>query len=81
MEDQDIVKIDNDMSIIYEVVKDALHDGLECGRCVTKAESHDEGFKKTKFGFKCCFPFVTIADTDIVVAPTDVKLREVARAA
>ena len=33
MEDQDIVEVDDDMSFIYEVVEDVLHDGLECGWC------------------------------------------------
>ena len=81
MEDENIIEINNDVSFINEVVKNVWHDGLECGRCVTKAESHDEGFEEAKFGFKCCFPFVAFADTDIVIAPVDIKFREVACAA
>ena len=45
MEDQDIVEIDNNMSFINEVVENILHDGLECGQRVTKAESHDKCYE------------------------------------
>jgi len=46
--------------------------------CVTKAEGHDEWFEETERAFEGCFPFVTFADTDVIVTPADVKLCEVA---
>src|SRR5882762_5540340 len=80
VEEENIIEVDNKMAFIDKVGKDGIHKGLEGRWCVTKAEGHDEWFKEAKGAFEGCFPFVTFANTDVIVTPADVKLCEVARA-
>ena len=52
---------------------------MEGCRCVTKTEGHDEWLEEAERALEGCFPFVTFADTDVIVTPADVELCEVTR--
>ena len=43
---------------------------------VGEAEEHDSGFRKAFVGDEGSFPLVTIFDSDIVIAPSDVEFGE-----
>src|SRR6267154_2551850 len=79
VEEENIIKVDNEMAFIDKVRKDGVHKGLEGRWCVAEAEGHDEWFKETEGAFEGCFPFVTVSNTDVIVTPADVELCEVAR--
>src|SRR5882762_5548602 len=78
MEEENIIEVDDEMAFIDKIGKDGIHKGLKGCWCVTKAESHDEWFKEAERTFEGCFPFVTFSNMDVIVAPVDVKLCEVA---
>jgi hypothetical protein len=80
VEEKNIIEVDDEVSFIDKVGKDGVHKGLEGRWCVTKAEGHDKWFVKAERALEGRFPFVTFADTDVIVTPADVKLCEVARA-
>ena len=68
------------MFLINKVVEDRVHEGLKGGWGITEAESHDEGFKESKGAFEGGFPFVALADMNVIVTPADVKLGKIAGA-
>jgi hypothetical protein len=79
MEEENIIKVDNEMAFIDKVGKDGVHKGLEGRRCIAKTEGHDKWFKEAERAFEGCFPFITFSNTDIIVTPVDIKLCEVVR--
>ena len=80
VEHEDVVQVDYEVFLIDKVVEDIVHKGLKGGWGVAEAESHDEGFKETKGAFEGGFPFVALADTDVIVTPADVELDKIAGA-
>ena len=50
---------------------------LECGGGVAKAKEHNSRFKEPLVSDKGCLPLVTVFDTDIVVAPMNIKFSKV----
>src|SRR5882762_7253320 len=80
VEKENIIEVDNEMSFVDKVRKDGIHKRLKGRWCVTKTEGHDKWFKEAERALEVCFPFVTFANTDVIVTPADVKLCEVARA-
>src|SRR5712672_1357122 len=79
VEEENIIKVDDEMAFIDKVREDGVHKGLEGRGCVTKTEGHDEWLKEAERALEGCFPFVTFADTDVIVTPADVELCEVTR--
>ena len=59
--------------------EDGVHKGLEGRGSVTKTKGHDEWLEEAERALEGCFPFVTFADTDVIVTPADVELCEVTR--
>jgi hypothetical protein len=59
----------------YLFREDRVHHGLEGCQGVGEPEEHDGWFEQAFVGDKCCFPFVSFFDPDVVVAPTDVEFR------
>ena len=80
MEDEDVVKVDDEVVLVDEIGKNGIHKGLEGGGRVAEAEGHDEGLEEAKGAFEGGLPLVAMLDANIVVAPMDVELCEVARA-
>src|SRR5712672_394259 len=79
VEEENIIKVDDEMAFIDKVGEDGVHKGLEGRGCVTKTEGHDEWLKEAERALEGCFPFVAFADTDVIVTPADVELCEVTR--
>ena len=61
---------------IDEWSENMVHHGLEHSGGIGESKEHDCWFKYTKWGFECCFPFVALLDSYIVVSPSDVKFSE-----
>ena len=76
-EDHDVVNVDNDH--VLHVGEDLVHHGLEGGRGVAKSEEHDSWLKGSAMTYKCSLPFISFLDTDVVVTPPEIDLREVLR--
>ena len=76
-EDHNVINI-NDYDI-FHVGENLVHHGLERGRGVAESEEHDRGFIGSSMADERGFPFVTLLDPYVVVAPPKVYLREVLR--
>jgi hypothetical protein len=51
-----------------------MHGPLEEGRGVGEVEVHHSQYIGPLWGFECRFVLVFFGDTDVVIAPSDVKL-------
>ena len=71
-----IVHIDLEPSLGNHVSKDMIHERLKGRRGITETKEHYGGFEETKRGDECCFPLVFLLDTNVVIAPSDIKLGE-----
>ena len=71
-----IVHIDLEPSLGDHVGKDVVHERLKCRRGVAEAKEHYGGFIESERGDECCLPLVFLPDTDVVIAPSDIKLGE-----
>src|SRR5712671_5228596 len=67
------------MAFIDKVGEDGVHKGLEGRGSITKTKGHDEWLEEAERALEGCFPFVTFADTDVIVTLADVELCEVTR--
>ena len=74
---KNVIKVDNQVIVINKVWEYVIHKGLEGSRGITKAKSHNEGFKKAKGAFEGCIPFITFLDSYVVITPLYIKLCEV----
>ena len=80
VEHEDVIQVDYEVFLVDKVIEDRVHEGLKGCWGVAEAESHDEGFKESKGAFEGSFPFVALADTDVIVTPADVELGKIAGA-
>src|SRR6266481_4706719 len=76
-EDQDVIHVDADDPISNQLCKDIIHHCLECGRTVCQAKEHHQGLKQATVGAECSLPLISFMDSDIVVAPLNIKLGEI----
>src|SRR5712664_2124249 len=76
---QDVIEVDHHNSFHYQFVEDVVHHSLECGRTVSEAEKHHQGFKETAIGAERCLPFISFLHPDIIEPPPDIQLGEVLR--
>ncbi len=76
-EDQDVVKVDRHLAFGDEVMEDVVHHPLERGRGVCEPKEHDGGFEEASVCVEGSLFFIPFSDSDIVVSPTDIELREV----
>src|ERR1700747_2372688 len=56
-----------------------VHHGLERGRRICKSKEHNHGLEKPSVRLERRLPLVSVANSDVVVTPPDVKLREEGR--
>jgi hypothetical protein len=78
VEEQDVVKIYDKVTVVDQIRKNRVHKGLEGSRGVAETKGHDKRFKKAKGAFNGGFPFITGFNADVVVAPADIKFSKVA---
>ena len=76
-EDEDVVKVDDHLSF----GKDGVHHHLKGGRAIAQAKQHHQGFKESSVSPEHSLVLISGLNTDIVIAPADIKLGEVAHAA
>jgi hypothetical protein len=76
-EDEDVVDVHYDLSIVNLDSENFVHHGLESSGWIRKAKEHDSGFVETAIGSKGGLPFISFLYTDIVVTPTNVKFGKI----
>ena len=74
--DYSIVHVARENPSIYPRSKFRINHCLERCRGVCQTEEHDRWFKETFGCEESSFPFVTFLNSDVVVSPSDVELRE-----
>ena len=73
--DEDVIEVD-DYVLVENVMKDVIHERLECSRRVAETEGHDEEFKMSILGPKGCLGLVTFSHPDKVVSGLEIDFRE-----
>ena len=76
--DEEVVHVDDEPSFSDHVSERVVHESLEHGRGVAKAEEHDGWLEEPLMHNESHLPLVTILDADIVVSPTNIEFSEVA---
>ena len=71
--DEDIVQINSNTNI-KKILENIIHEALESGGSVGKAEGHDKPFKGAIAGPEGSLPFVSSGDPDKVVGVTEINL-------
>jgi hypothetical protein len=74
--DGDVIHIYGEPSLSHLFTKDGVHHHLECGREVGEAKKYHRGFEKSFWSEEGCLPFIPWFDSNIVVSPVDIELRE-----
>jgi hypothetical protein len=74
--DKDVVQIDCDFAFSNQICKYGVHQRLESGGRVGEPKEHNAWLEETLVGDEGCLPFIAFFDSDIVVAPTNIKLGE-----
>ena len=69
---KDMVHVDNESSFSNHISEGGVHEGLEHGRGVTLSKEHYQGFIEAIRSDKCCLPFISLFDLNVVVSPSDV---------
>ena len=77
-EDQDVIEVYGDNAFSDEIFEYLIHHCLEGSWAIGETEIHDEGFEQPSVCVECSFLFITFMDPDVVVAPVNVELYEVA---
>jgi hypothetical protein len=73
-EDEDVVNVHYDLSVIDLDSENFVHHGLEGSGRICKAKEHDSGFVKTTIGSEGSLPLISLLYADIVISPSDIKL-------
>ena len=74
--DEDIIHVDCDISFIDQFVEKMIHHQLEGGWGIGESKKHHHWFEEASVHLKRGLPLISITNSDIVVAPSDVKLRK-----
>ena len=74
--DDDVVDVDGELPGVDEVSEDVVHYQLERRGRICQSKKHDCWFEQSSVRLECRFPFVSLFDSDVIVSPSYVKLRE-----
>ena len=74
--DTDVVHVNCQPLFSYRVGEDVIHEGLECRQHVAEPKEHHCWFKKPQGCDEGSSPLVFFTNADVVIAPSDVELRE-----
>ena len=66
-------------SLVEGIPKDVVDHTQECRGCIAESERHDSVFEKAVSATERCFPFVSLLDSDEMVAVLEVNFVEVFR--
>jgi hypothetical protein len=72
-EDEDVVEVEYNEDVSH-VLKDVIHEVLECCWSIRQSEWHDKVFERPIAGAKGCLPFLTRCDLNIVITRMKIKL-------
>jgi hypothetical protein len=75
-EDQEIVHVDYEPSFGDHVAERVIHESLKGGGGVVHAEKHDRRFEEAFMSNECALPLISVFDTDVVVAPSNIEFGE-----
>ena len=67
-----VIHINQYPSFSHFLLKDSIHHGLKGGGGICESEEHYCGFEQPFRGEECPFPFISLFDLNIVVAPSDI---------
>src|SRR6202453_1446403 len=76
-EDEDIIHVDDNVSLVNEVLQDGVHHSLERSGGIGESEEHDCQFKAASICSEGGFPFVSFFDSKIVITPPKIHFGEV----
>ena len=65
--------------MVVGIPKDVVDHTLESHGCIAESERHDSIFEEAVSATKCCFPLVSLLDSDVVLAVLEVDCIEVFR--
>jgi len=74
--DQHVVHVHCQPAFSDFILKYGIHHHLEGGGGVGEAEEHDHQFIQSFIRDEGSLPFITLLDTHVVVAPSNIKLGE-----
>ena len=74
-----VIHVDLEPLFGNHVGEDVVHERLKGRRGIAEAKEHHGGFIESERGDECCFPLVFLPDTNVVIAPSDIKLGEQCR--
>ena len=74
-----VVHVDLEPPFSDHIGEDVIHERLKSWRGIAEAEEHYGGFIKSERGDERRFPLVLLSDTNVVVAPLNIKLGEQCR--
>ena len=74
-----VVHIDLEPSFGDHVSEDVIHERLKGRRGIAEAKEHHSGFIESERGDERCLPLVFLSNTNVVIAPSDIKLGEQSR--
>ena len=69
-----VVHVDLEPSLSNHVGEDVIHECLKGWRGIAEAKEHHGGFVESERSDECCLPLVFLPDTNVVIAPSDIKL-------
>ncbi|KAG5718751.1 hypothetical protein E4T56_gene2632 [Termitomyces sp. T112] len=75
--DEDVIEVYAHYPLCDEVLEDVVHHGLEGGGAVGESEEHNKQLKQFPVGLEGGLPLISLLDTHLVVAPSDVQFSEV----
>jgi len=80
-EDENVVHVDANYTLRYEISEDVIHHRLEGCRAVRETKEHHQSLrlKETAVCTKSCLLLITFANANIVVPPANIKLHEILR--
>ena len=73
-EDEDVVEVHGDLAFHDEVLEDVVHKRREGARRVGQPKEHHSRFVEPSIGNKGSLVLASFLDTNIVVAPSNIKL-------
>ena len=75
-ENEDVVHVDDNVSLVNEILQDGVHHRLERGGGIGESEEHDRRFKAASICSEGGFPFVSFFDSKIIITPPKVHFGE-----
>ena len=74
-----VIHIDLEPSLGDHVGEDVIHERLKGRRGIAETKEHYGGLVESERGDECSFPLVFLPDTNVVIAPPNVKFGEQCR--